>query len=160
MFFIPSLGYDIMQIHRITTPLRGKELHARLDGMDSVAVSSRAVGSVEEIMLAHHLAAAAFGKGEGIAKKLRYEFLLWLSGKRDIRSAMDATAPDGGEMIVVSFCGAADVAGSLSGRELPLGLPEEGDPLALERISLSRVRACCSLYLEYGAEVVPRREVR
>lgn len=129
-----------MQIRRIITALEGRELHERLDGMDAVAVSPGAAGSVEELMLAHHLAASAFGKGEGIAKKLRYEFLLWLSGKRDIRSAMEATAPAGPEMIVVTFSGAADVAGSLSGRELPLGLPEEGEPLALERISLSRIK--------------------
>ena len=96
-----------MQIHRITTGLRGRELHARLDGLDAVAISPQAVRSREEIMLARHLAEAAFGKKANIAKKLRYEFLLWLSGRRDIKSAMEATSPEGGEMIVVVFGGAA-----------------------------------------------------
>ncbi len=130
-----------MQIHRIRAGLHGKELHLRLERMDAVAVSPAAAGSVEEISLAGHLAAAAFGRKENIARKLRYEFLLWLSGKRDIKSAMAATAPEGGEMIVVVFGPDPDgLAEALEGRELPLGLAEKGEPLALERISLSRIR--------------------
>ncbi len=129
-----------MQIHRIRAGLHGKELHLALERMDAVAVSPAAAGSVEEIRLAGHLADAAFGKKTNIARKPRYEFLLWLSGKRDIKSAMAATAPQGGEMIVIVFGGVEGAARALAGSELPLGLAERGEPLALERISLSRIR--------------------
>ncbi len=133
-----------MQFIRIRSGLDRPALHRALDGLDAVALGPGSAGSVEELRLAWHLASRAFGSGKNIADKMRYEFLLWLAGKRDIRSAMEATAPeDGGHgLFVVWFSGAGEdeVLSALEARKLPLGLPEEGDPLRLERISLSRLR--------------------
>ncbi len=133
-----------MEYARIRSSLSGRELHRRLDSLDAVAVRAEAAGSEEELRLAAHLASKAFASGRNIAKKERYEFLLWLSGKRDIRSAMEATSPrdDERDLIVVWFSttsGSGLVEG-LEAEKLPLGLPEEGEPLRIERISLSRLR--------------------
>ncbi len=131
-----------MQFIRMRSGLGQSALHRALDSLDAVAVDPSAAGSAEELGLAWHLAARAFGGGKNIANKMRYEFLLWLAGKRDIRSAMQATSPAVGEFVVVWFSGAgeSDVCSALEGKKLPLGLPQEGEPLRLERISLSRLR--------------------
>ncbi len=133
-----------MEFARIRTALRGRELHRRLDQLDAVAVSPAAAGSEEELRLAAHLAGKALAGGKNIAKAERYEFLLWLAGKRDIRSAMEATSPQRGErdIVVVWFSRTSEeeVLRRLEAEDLSIGLPEEGEPLRIERISLSRLR--------------------
>lgn len=131
-----------MRIFRLRSSLPEKELLEGLDSLDGVAVRSDAVGSLEELKLADHLAKDAFSKKENIARKMRYEFLLWLSGKTDIKSAMRGTKPDGKEFLVVVFSDAKEdaVCRLLEAKELPLKLKKDGDPLRLERISLSRIK--------------------
>lgn len=102
-----------------------------IEGMDAVAVRPGAAMSIEEIRLAYHLAEEAFARGTNIAKKLKFEFLLWLSGTRDIRNAIEKTSPEG-ECIVIIFSGEGP-----PGQEADL--PEEADPERLEGISLSRI---------------------
>ncbi len=133
-----------MEFLRIRTRLPQAELRRRLDGLDAVAFGVAAAGSAEEIRLAAHLAEKASSSGRGIARKTRYEFLLWLSGKRDIRSAMEKLAPAEGErgffVAVFSGAGEKEVLAALEAEKMPLGLSERGEPLALERISLSRLK--------------------
>lgn len=130
-----------MRIFRVRSAVSREALHSALDRLDAVAVRRGAVGSLEEAELAEHLARAAFERKTNISRQLRYEFLLWLSGKTDIKSAMAETKPDGDEFFVVLFSDAVpdgEVRGDMEAKLLPLALKRRAEPLALERISLSR----------------------
>lgn len=131
-----------MRILRLRSGLGQEALRKALDGLDAAAIRVGMAESVEEFELAAHLAKSAFLKKTNIARSMRMEFLLWLSGKTDIRSAVKATEPEGGagEFIVAIFSN-VDVDAAcrrLGARKLPNDLKERGGPLALERISLSR----------------------
>ena len=87
-----------MKILRVS----GGDAKRLCDELDAVAVSLDTARSIEEIELAHHLAKDSFGNGTNIAKKLKYEFLLWLSGTRDIKNAFKKTAPrEGKDSIII-----------------------------------------------------------
>ncbi len=86
------------------------------------------VESEEEIVLAEYLAKKSF-KTKPIAKQFRFEFLLWLAGTKDIKSALKKTE-------------VKDKALILSPHPLPLPraqLKKRANALAIERISLSRL---------------------
>jgi len=108
----------------------------------AVAVRAGMVRSLEELQLAYYLAERAFAQKTNVAKKVKFEFLLWLAGKTDIRSAMEAAAPQAGDdVLVVVFTGSRTLARKLAA----LGakdakLKKTAGPLALERISLSRLK--------------------
>lgn len=109
--------------------------------MDAIAISASSAGSKDEIDLALCLAENAFAKKTNIARKLKYEFILWLAGRRDIKSAMEATCPrEGEEFFVAIFSGRKDALGKIGAKKLPLALKKKADPLRLEKISLSRIR--------------------
>ena len=127
-----------MRVFRVESSLGTEELHRSLEELDAVAVRPGMAESLEELELAFHLARSAFDKKKNIARKLRYEFLLWLSGTRDISSAMKRTAPDGKEFLLIVFSGSKPPAGF---KLKETGLGRHGDPLRLERISLSRIRS-------------------
>jgi tRNA threonylcarbamoyladenosine modification (KEOPS) complex Cgi121 subunit len=133
-----------MRILRVMCGMKPVALRAALDEMDAVAVRPDAAESVEEYELAHHLAKSSFEKKTNVARSMRFEFLLWLCGKTDIKSAMKETAPHDaavdGDFILVVFSDAQNesICRKLEARELPLKLKQTGEPLALERISLSR----------------------
>ena len=100
------------------------------EGEDRIAIGRQCVNSLEELELALHLAESAFKKNKNIAKSLRFEFLLFLAGTRDIRSAMKKTAPGKKHLLVIfSDEGVGD----------GVDLRKKAEPLSLERISLSRV---------------------
>jgi len=131
-----------MRILRLRSELSPEETRPILDKMDAIAVRIGSAGALEEMELAAHLARSAFTKKTNIARSLRYEFLLWLCGKNDIRSAMEISAPkDGEEFFAVVFSETKRDAACrmLSAKESPLALKKEADPLSLERISLSRI---------------------
>jgi hypothetical protein len=140
----------LMLILKLRSGLSGERLRKALDSLGAVAVRPGVAGAMREFMLAGHLAGRAFQKKANIARQMRFEFLLWLTGRTDIRSAMEAASPDGGEFFVILFPkhGTRNrkpetpdiVCRALEARKLPPGLPEEAEPLALERISLSRIR--------------------
>lgn len=119
--------------------MSGKTLHAALDSLDAVAVKEM---SLDEFELADHLAKRSFDDKTAIARVYRYEFLLWLSGKRDIKSAMRETGPSEHRFVVAVFSDSSekDVLSALDARILKNNLPLKAEPLALEKISLSRVK--------------------
>jgi tRNA threonylcarbamoyladenosine modification (KEOPS) complex Cgi121 subunit len=114
------------------------------DDEGALVVGTGAVRSLEELQLAHYLAERSLEKKTNVANKLKFEFLLWLTGKTDIRSAIAAAAPEtGGNALVVVFSGRGTDA--LVKKLEALGavdahLDKDAQPLALERISLSRLK--------------------
>ena len=117
---------------------------AELKEEGAVAIRAGMVGSLEELELAYYLAERSFAEKTNIAKKMELEFLLWLAGKTDIRSAIGATAPEAGDALVVVFSERG--AGGLMKRLEALGakeakLKKTAEPLALEKISLSRIKS-------------------
>lgn len=95
----------------------------------SAAVSVDSLKSVEEAELALYLTEEAFKNGKNIAKKKNLEFLLWLSGTRDIKNALKKTKPED-EFFLISF---------EEDENSEHGLAEKAEPLRLEEISLSRI---------------------
>jgi tRNA threonylcarbamoyladenosine modification (KEOPS) complex Cgi121 subunit len=98
---------------------------------DELLIDQEKVHSMEELELAYHLAKDSFRKKKNIAKKFRYEFLLWLSGKTDIKSAIRWAKPSDGALLVL-------FEGSRNLRQARL--KKKAEPLDIERISLSRIR--------------------
>ncbi len=129
-----------MRIFIVETETTGKTLHAALDRLDAVAVKDGK--TLEEFELANHLAKRAFENRANIARSYRYEFLLWLSGKRDIKRAMKETEPSERRFIVAVFSDSdeKDVLSALNAEVVKKNLPRKSEPLALEKISLSRVK--------------------
>ncbi len=127
-----------------------ERMRALMDEIDAIAIKSDTVRSGEETELAYHLAKKSFENKKNIARSLRYEFLLWLTGKNDIKSAMGMSAPkdsantETGEFLLVVFADERkksdeEIAGIFNAKLLPLGLEKKSDALSLERISLSRI---------------------
>ena len=132
-----------MQVLRLSTSKDGKELHEALDAIEGVALRMGLVASPEEIELAMHLTEKAFANKTNIARSRRLEFLLWICGKTDIKSAMESSSTRKGEdflVVVFSDIKTGEIAEKLKAKALPLGLATKANPLALERISLSRVK--------------------
>ena len=129
-----------MRIFIVETEMAGKTLHAALDKLDAIAVKDGR--TLEEFELADHLAKRAFENRTNIARSYRYEFLLWLSGKRDIKSAMKETEPSELRFIVAVFSDSdeKEVLSALNSEMMKKNLPRKAEPLALEKISLSRVK--------------------
>ena len=133
-----------MKLLRVRSQLDSKTLCGALDSLDAIAISINSVGSLEEFELAYHLAKRSFEKKKNIARKLKYEFILWLAGKNDIKSAMEATTPleNDLEFFVVVFSDSSErkVLIKLDAKKISLRLKKSGDPIRLEMISLSRVK--------------------
>ncbi len=122
-----------MHVFRIAATLP----NTTLDELDAIAIRSSSVKSHEELQLAEYLAKKAISQGNNVAHQLRYEFLLWLTGKTDIKSALATTSPRKNEdAIIISF---ADKP-QLGVRPLALNLKTDAEPLDIERISLSRAK--------------------
>ena len=122
------------------------ELRKKSDALDLLILDPHAVKAEEELTLAFHLANKSFGNKRAIAKKFKYEFLLWLTGKTDIKSSMKKSEPkDAGELLVVCFGKETkkellEELGSSELNERKFVLNKIADPLQLEEISLSRVK--------------------
>jgi len=91
--------------------------------------------TLEEIELAYALAKKSFADKKNIAKKFKFEFLLWLTGKKDINSALSQISFDKEKSYTVIVFGNIKIPNAKKPR-----LKKRADPLALERISLSRIK--------------------
>lgn len=131
---------DIMKVFSIKRHCLKAGVEKKLMDANAILVSRDIVGSMEEILLAAHLAKKSFEKRKNLARVPKYEFLLWLTGKKDIKSAIEKsrTADDPGLLLII-FSGSKEITHLLGSCADKPHLPEKADPLALERISLSRV---------------------
>lgn len=130
-----------MEVSAIKTTLAGKALQDALVGLDAVVLDRSVVKSVEEIMLASHLAEKSFADKSNIANKMKYEFLLFLCGKTNLKSAFGQASPKSEDMLLIVFSGSRnEIIKKLGATEKDPELKERGEPLDLERISCSRIR--------------------
>lgn len=128
-----------MRIYAISSTIKGKNLQDAL--LDYEAAVIEPAYSIEEIKLAAYLAEKSFKGKRNIAKKKKYEFLLWLSGKTDLKSAFRITNPKGDRMALVVFSGSKrGILEKLEAENIKMSLQEKADPLDIERISLSRIK--------------------
>ncbi len=118
------------------------DIMKRSGPLDALALEPSCVHSMEELELAQHLAKRCHERKTNLANKFKYEFLLWLTGKTDIKSAMAKIAPkDSNELLIVAFGEDGErVLKALDAKENKKSLPRRGDPLRLEDMSLSRIR--------------------
>jgi len=142
-----------MLIVRGESRLGAEELLRRAMRKKIILLDAGKVGSVEELELAHELAKKSIADGTGISKNMEIEFVLWLSGKKDIRRAFEEVGfdrrPDiwgggqrgaGKEFVAVSFgMGKKEIIAELEMKEKKLGLGKEAGWEAVERISLGRI---------------------
>jgi tRNA threonylcarbamoyladenosine modification (KEOPS) complex Cgi121 subunit len=119
-----------------------KELLERSAGLDALVLDPLVAMSKEELELGFHLSKKTLLKKSCLAKKMKYEFMLWLTGKTDIRSAMEKSAPkNADDLLIVIFSGKKEhVLKSLRANEKKGTLKAGADPLRLENISLSRIK--------------------
>jgi len=135
-----------VKVIRIFSYVKPKRL-LQLLPEDAVILDAKKVRSMEELELAEILAKDAFGRHRNIAKKFRYEFLLWLAGKTDIKSALEFLLPKSREMLLVilnsgeKIIAQKNLLKKLNAIRKPSKLKRRAKPLDLERISLSRIRS-------------------
>ena len=108
---------------------------------DALIVSPLVVSSKKQLLLALYLAKRAFEDKTNVARDFRLEFLLWLSAKTDIKSAVSTSQPKGKEALLVIFSGTKKkILEKLHAEEIKeKKLGSEIDPIALEKISLGRI---------------------
>lgn len=130
-----------MHVLRCSSPLRLREALARLGKEPVLLLDPAKVSSGEELLLADRLAKSSIRRGRAISKSHAVEFLLWLSGRTDIRSAFSSFGAKSAEdMLIISFGpGSKKLAALLELKEKKLNLPKSASPEMIERISLSRV---------------------
>jgi len=120
-----------MLIKRISSKMKKQELERISAENNIILLDPKKVKSIEELKLAEHLAK---GQSKKIANKFPLEFLLWLSGKKDIKSAMKMMFEKNSDFIAVYFSDEIKL-----GKVKKLKLKKKAEPSALERISLSRI---------------------
>jgi len=129
-----------MLIVRGESKLAAEELLRRAMRKKVILLDSGKIKTVEELELAHELAKKSLEEGTAISKNLGIEFVLWLSGKKDIRRAFEEVGWKTGEFTAVSFgVGKKELVAELELKEKRLGLKKEAGWEAVERISLSRI---------------------
>ena len=130
-----------MRILRIHSEVDPTIIQKQLDGFEALALGPKTIEALEEVKLAEYLAKKAFKNRKNIANKFKYEFLLWLSGKRDIKSAMEETKPRGKKFLVVILSGNEnEILKKLNAKKIGLKIRKNADSLRLEKISLSRLK--------------------
>ena len=112
----------------------------RIDQEEALIIDCSLVGSIEEVQLAEILAQRSFEQKKNIGKQFKYEFLLWLTAKRDIKSALEIARPKGEELFLIIFEGdKKEILRKLGVKEIRFRLKKSAAPFELEKISLSRV---------------------
>lgn len=129
-----------MLITKIRSKVALAPLIKVLDPFDAIIIDPTVVESTDELLLSEALTKKSFETKENIANKFKYEFLLWICGKRDIKSALEISLPTGNEAILIIFEGdKKEILEKLEAKIEKLQLKKEIDPMRLEKISLSRV---------------------
>jgi len=125
-----------MIIEWISSKMEKKELDRISKELNILFLDPEKINNIEELKLAEYLARKSFKKKK-IARKFPLEFLLWLSGKTNIKSAMEMLFKKNSDVLVVSFSGRKII--KKLGTKKPLMIPKRADPLQIEKISLSRI---------------------
>lgn len=130
-----------MRIWRISSSLSKAEIIKKSKSLGFTPVSAKLANSKEELGLAHLLAKRSFRNKTNLAKVFELEFLLWLSGERDIRKALSKNDFHPSNFLLVSFKnpGKKKFLSALEAREKPLSLKPKANNLELEKISLGRL---------------------
>ena len=102
---------------------------------DGICLDLSKITSSEELNLAYHLAKKSFSQNKNIAKNFNYEFLLWLSGKKDISFALSEYGAKEGKKIIFVVFANFEKWKNLKKIKLEKSTSFE----VLERISLSRI---------------------
>lgn len=105
-------------------------------------LNPKKVASVQSLRLAEYLAKKSIKQKRNISKKNHLEFLLWVAGKKDIRSAIeDMLFEDKNDILAVGLDKKKFERGikRILFRKLRLDLPNDAEPKELERIALSRI---------------------
>lgn len=129
-----------MHLQRISSNQPPGQMETALKNRDVLALHPGKIQSREEIELAQTLAKKSFKQKTNIATQFRFEFLLWLSGTRDIQKALkEFGAKDLGDTLLVSWKNPKRLLQKLNSKQKKLNLKREADWQALERIALSRI---------------------
>ncbi len=111
------------------------------DNFDALLIDPPSIKSKDELDLAWFLAEKSFKDKKNIANKFKYEFLLWLTGKRDITSAMKISMPKNNVAFLILFnSDKKKILKALNAKEKKSELKKEADALSLEHMSLSRIK--------------------
>lgn len=131
----------MMSALRVSSSLSHHALSLAAPAMDVLLLRPGSADSIQSLKLAEHLAKSSFKENRNIASKFHLEFLLWLSAKKDISSAIRETAfHNPHDLLLISFKGGERlILKKLDAKKLPLGLKKESAPMELERISLGRI---------------------
>lgn len=130
-----------MLITKISFKIPIEEAMKEITGFKAVLVNVELVHSSKEIELASYLTKKSFEKKANIANDPKLEFLLWLSAKKDIKSALTKVKPIDGNAILIVLDNPGDkdrILEMIKAKENKFEA-EKVDNLRLEEISLSRI---------------------
>lgn len=130
-----------MQVLRLSSELTKEEIAKKSKELGFVPVSATFAHSLEQLELARLLAEKSFREKANLAKIFELEFLLFLSGERDIRKALSKNDFSPKDFLLVSFgkTGKSGFLKSLDAQEKPRSLDKVATALELESISLGRI---------------------
>jgi len=130
-------------VFRISSSESTDVLTARAVASKALFIDPAKVQSVQALELSDYLAKKAFQKKKNIAQKFHLEFLLWLSGRKDITSALrEMSFTDHNDILVLFFGTKTDakkLLKQISAVEKPIGLNKTADAIELEKIALGRI---------------------
>ncbi len=107
----------------------------------TLLLSPDKINSEEELLLAERLTKDAIREKRNTAKKREKEFLLWLSARTDISSALKLYSfQSPKDILLISFAKTKPQLKKLFQlKQNPLKLRKKATPLEIEKISLSRI---------------------
>ncbi len=130
-----------MQLIRLSSRLGKPALLGKCKELGIAAFLPSLIVAEEQAELAAALARRSFAGKRNIAKTMELEFLLWLSGEGDLRSALAKNdfSPSDFFAAVFGKTGKKGALRALEAKEKPLALREKASALELEKVSLSRI---------------------
>ena len=129
-----------MQFASGSSSLSREELLSLAEKTGTLLLNPEKINSDEELLLAERLANDSMREKRALAKKMETEFLLWLSGKKDISSALKEygfRSPE--NILLISFSKKKqELTRLFSLKEKKMQIRKKSTPEEIERISLSR----------------------
>ncbi len=130
-----------MEPLRLSSKLAKDAIIQKSRELGFLVLSPAVLRSRQQLALAEELAKRSFSSKTNLANMFELEFLLWLTGERDIRAALKKSDFSPGDFAVVCFKDVRkkSILDSLAAAERPLELRETSTPIEIEETSLSRV---------------------